>query len=295
MRSSRAERRTATSIPQHSLSTPPHAFPQNKSKITLPPDEPMAAARRFSCGVYSALAINLALVFMTVISLALMHGPTAQRHAQTTSTSALLNALDERNERFKIVSEEVVYNRYARVYDRKVKFPNGQTFAFDIWGRVWRNDSFSVVAVIPFDKRTQTFTLVREYNPAHGRYVYSFPQGMVERSKHHSIQAAAAAELEEEAHLKCRRWTSLLTDHSPGVPQDKYQREVVFFYLCADAVAVENAAHLDNEEDIEIVRGVTVDQVRRLCQAGALQSNNIAAGLMAVEYLRNLRLIPIWM
>lgn len=227
-----------------------------------------------------------------VITLVSERGPIAQRHSETKSTPELLRALRERDTRFKVESETVVYDRYARVYSRNVRFPTGQVFSFDVWGRVWKNDSFKVVAVVPFDRLTQTFTLIREYNPAHGRYVYSFPQGMVERLKHSNVQAAAEAELEEEAQLKCLHWVPLFDRSSPGVPQDKYQREVVFAYLCAHSLKMDRPAHVDDEEFIEIVHGVTSMQVQQLFQAGVMQSNNIAAGLMAIDQLRRMKLIP---
>lgn len=118
----------------------------------------------------------------------------------------------------------------------------------------------------------------------------------MEWGKHVTLINAAAAELEEEAHLACDHLVSLLSDDdvvSGGVPQDKYQRESVYFFLCADSKHVDNPAHLDDEEEsLEVVHGVTVEQVYELARAGALQSNNIAAGLMAVEKLRNMNVVP---
>lgn len=214
-------------------------------------------------------------------------------HPDTTTTEALLHALRSRNKLFKVLSDDVVYDRYARVYAREIRFPNGKQFSFDIWGRVWKNDSFSVVTVVPFDRATGTFTLVREYNIAHARFVYSFPQGCVERSKHRTNQAAAAAELEEEAQLRCDNWINLLEgDEGVGAPQDKYQRESVFYYLCTDASHVDDPAALDPEENIQIVHGVSSTQLRELVAAGALQSNNIAAAVMGMDKLRQLRLLP---
>lgn len=292
MRSIPAGRRTISIVSNQSNSV--SGFEYNRSRLGAPLRLPLSITMRLPCFIYCVLLLSIGLVAVAMCSLAMVYGPAASRHLQTTSTDKLLKALDERNKRFKVVAEEVVYGRYARVYDRKIQFPNGKTFSFDIWGRVWRNNSFSVVSVVPFDRYSQTFTLVREYNPAHERHVYSFPQGMVEWSKHTNVQAAAAAELEEEAHLKCRKWTSLLTEKGAGVPQDKYQREVVFFYLCADVVTVDKAAKIDEEEDIEIVNGVTIRQFQELCAAGVLQSNNVAAGLMAIEQLRAMRFISKW-
>lgn len=225
-----------------------------------------------------------------------------RRHPHTVTTSKLLTDLHALNSKFEFVSDSVVYNRYARVYDRTIRFPNNQQFSFDVWGRAWKNNSFSVVVVVPFDKATQTFTLIREFNVAHNQHVYSFPQGMVEfGEKHTSVKHAATLELEEEAHLKCMDWIYLL-DHdeadttkssASAIPQDKYQREKVYVYLCTNAVELhDNIAGVDAEEEIEIIHGITTQQVFQLSQAGVLQSNNIAAGLLAVEKLRHLALIP---
>lgn len=216
-----------------------------------------------------------------------------QRHPDTTTTANLIQALREREKAFTVTGEKVVYDRYARVYSREIRFPNGKQFAFDVWGRVWKNDSFAVVTVVPFDRETQTFTLIREYNIAHARFMYCFPQGQIEKAKHSSVQIAAAAELEEEAQLRCDDWISLLRgDDGRGAPQDKYQRETVYYFLCTAAFHVNDAAHMDPEEDIEVVHGVTSAQLRDLVAAGALQSNNMAAALMAIDKLRFLRLLP---
>ncbi|PXF42893.1 hypothetical protein BWQ96_07340 [Gracilariopsis chorda] len=237
----------------------------------------------------------LLLVLLAAVALTLYLSPlsTTPPHPDTTTTSNLLKALQQRQTSYKVLSDKVVYDRYARVYSRQIRFPDGRQFDFDVWGRVWKNDSFAVVTVVPFDRPTKTFTLVREYNIAHARYVYSFPQGQYERSKHRSIRHGAAAELEEEAHLQCDEWVNLLhNDLGRGAPQDKYQRETVHYFLCTAAHHVQHAADRDEEENIEVVRGVTATQLRQLVAAGALQSNNIAAALMALHELSTLRLLP---
>lgn len=216
-------------------------------------------------------------------------------HPDTVTTHALLEALHIREREYHVISDSVVFDNYARVYSRQIQFPNGRHFIFDVWGRAWRGDSFAVVTVVPFDRGTRTFTLLREYNIAHSRYVYTFPQGMFERSKHQSVENGAAKELEEEAHLRCHEWSNLLgDDKGQGAPQDKYQRETVHYFLCTSATHIDaaDAAHRDEEEDIEIVPGVTPAQLKDLIKAGALQSNNIAAALMGIDRLRQLRFLP---
>lgn len=241
----------------------------------------------FTTGTYIALAISITLTLFNLMTLRARYNNSilARGDIEKKSGSGLLSALAVRNERYKIVKDKVVYDRYARVYSRDIRFPDGRMFSFDVWGRNWRNDSFTVVAIVPFDRHAHTLTLVREYNPAHGRHVYSFPQGVMEPSRHSDIQSAAAAELEEEAHLKCESWIALFSGKD-GMPQDKYQRESVFSFLCSDAVVVDNPAHVDDEEDIEIVSGVSINEFRNLAKRGALQSNNVAAGLLALDQLR---------
>lgn len=100
-------------------------------------------------------------------------------------------------------------------------------------------------------------------------------------------------ELEEEAGLACDSWTDLLpSDGGTGAPQDKYQRETVHYFLCTAAKRIGAGKGVDEEEDIEVVQGVTSAQIRELVAAGALQSNNIAAGLMAIDWLRHHGMLP---
>lgn len=180
----------------------------------------------------------------------------------------------------------MVYSRYARVYSRRIQFPNEQVVDYDIWGRVWRNDSFGVVTIVPFDAATRTFTLIREYNPAHTMFTYGFPQGQMEPAKHGSNFIAAAAELEEEARLKCTEWVDLMDGN--WAPQDKYQRERVWFYLCLRTEKMEEARSRDKEEDMDIVEGVTIAQVGELGRGGKMQSNQLAACFLALSALQKL-------
>jgi 8-oxo-dGTP pyrophosphatase MutT (NUDIX family) len=152
------------------------------------------------------------------------------------------------------------------------------------------------VCVVPFDASDMTFTLVREYNIAHAMHVYSFPQGCYERSKHSSAQAAAEAELNEEARLRCAPSALIpLLETPDGSPQDKFQREKVHYFLCADSsrVAEREGRQRDVDEDINIESRVSVAQLKGLMRAGVMQSNNIAAGLLAIDRLRQDGLLPV--
>lgn len=88
------------------------------------------------------------------------------------------------------------------------------------WGRNWKKDSFGVVIIVPYDSKTKSFTLVKEYSVAHDRFVYGFPTGMIDLDKHSSPLDAAEQELDEEAHLTCNKLINLLAPMAEhGVPQ----------------------------------------------------------------------------
>lgn len=206
----------------------------------------------------------------------------------------LLSKLSELNAGYSVLEDKVVYSNFARVYARTVRYSDGTNFTFDVWGRTWRDNSFGVAIAIPFTRtgrRTGSFTLVREYCVAHARFVYSFPAGQVELKKHADARAGAVAELGEEAGLKCTRPMVSLLGTDGGAPQDKFQREAVHYFLCTDARRDRARHDRDKEERIQVVPDVSVKDLMALVRAGAMQSNMIAAALMAVEELRRSRLL----
>lgn len=201
-------------------------------------------------------------------------------------TAKLLDALAtaDAGERQRVVGDTVAWTGFARVYSRQVLYEDGHNVTFDVWGRCWRDEAFAVAIVVPFDRLTRTFTLVREFCIAHGRHVYSFPAGQVEKKHGGDATAAAVAELEEEAHLKCAtRMRKLVT---MAAPQDKFQREVVHYFLCDRIVPMSSAALLDPEERIDIVGGVKAATLLNIVRAGGMQSNMMAAALLAMDDLR---------
>ncbi len=208
-------------------------------------------------------------------------GAEERRHAFKPKAKELLKALETDVE--KVVSESVAWTGYARVYSRTVAYADGRPNAtFDVWGRTWRGGMFGVAIAVPFVRKTRSFTLVREFCVAHNRFVYSFPAGQVE-SKHKDAADAAVAELDEEARLVCRKPMRELVK---GAPQDKFQREAVHYYLCDDAVRKRSGfAMRDKEELIDIVPGVRVEELLALVSAGAMQSNMIAAAMLAIHDL----------
>lgn len=201
--------------------------------------------------------------------------------------AALLRAAADMTDAHAIVGESVAFQRYARVYSQHVRQPSGNVVDFDIVGRLWKDESFAVISVVPYDPATKTFTLIREYNPATRSGAYTFPQGSVEPAKHGSPLHAALAELREEGRLRCdpKNMVNLL---DRGSSQDKYQKEVVHYFLCTLVVpeAQEEWQARDKDELMHIESAVSVGELKALIRAGVMQSNVIASAFLAIDHLQ---------
>lgn len=73
-----------------------------------------------------------------------------------------------------------------------------------------------------------------------------------------------------------------------SVPMDKYVITEITPYLVIDAEHVPNPRPLDDEEDIEIVRGVTAEEILRMIREGDFNLVGGWGALLALEKLREL-------
>jgi len=238
-----------------------------------------------------SLARASVLPFFLLFLFCIIRGPVGRenRLQKARGVPKLLSMLKTKSQ--EVAQETVAWTGYARVYERTVVYSDGRKNAtFDVWGRTWRDETFGVVIIIPFVRSSRTFTLVKEFCVAHNRFVYSFPAGQIER-KHKSILEAAKMEFAEEAHMKCARPLKPLLTGDIGAPQDKFQREAVHYYLCQDSKTVLDAPVRDAEENIDIISGVRPAELLAIVKAGTMQSNMIAAAMLALHDLRMTRLL----
>lgn len=187
------------------------------------------------------------------------------------------------DEAFKIVSEKKIFERYQTVYQRDVLFPTGKTVSYDVLGNC-RSD-FTSVFVFPFNTKSQSVTLLREYSPGKNKETLSFVAGMFEKGKHRSIEEAARAELSEEAFLTGGKLIPLV---SGGVSADKYSLNHFHYFLALDCVDDESPGERDEEEWITVVRGVSLSEVRKNIEGGELNTPNSLLGMLALDKLRGL-------
>ena len=136
-----------------------------------------------------------------------------------------------------------------------------------------------------WNTKTKTATLVREYMPASNRIMWGMAAGLVEAKHGGDTEIAARHELEEECHLVGGKWIPLTKNASA---MDKYALTTINAYLVLDAEPAINPKPLDDEEDIEIVQGITIPEILKWISEGEM---NLVGGwgcLLAIEKLREI-------
>lgn len=207
-----------------------------------------------------------------------------------------------------IIGQEFAYKRWRTILERSIRMPNGRVVDFDLVGMAGAS---SAVVVFAWNTSQKTATLVREYHPgAPGKttfrsvdiiailmlvfpfvigphkFLFGAAAGIVEDDKHNAnVELAAQQELEEECHLAGGTW-HLLTPEP--LAMDKYSTTNIRAFLVLDASHVPDPRPQDHEEDIEIIRNVSLDEIRNMIRRGEMNIVGTWACLMAIEKLRDL-------
>lgn len=188
----------------------------------------------------------------------------------------------EDGDTFEILDETVAYSGWRTITKRKVRMRNGKIVNFDLVG-VKSGDG--AVLIFAWDTKTKTVTMIREYMPASHKILWGLAAGLIEKKHGEDPSVAAQHELEEECHLTGGTWIPL--SKAPSA-MDKYALTSVAAYLVLDAQPATNPKPLDEEEDIEIVPGVTIDEIMEYITAGEM---NLVSGwgcLLAIAKLREI-------
>jgi 8-oxo-dGTP pyrophosphatase MutT (NUDIX family) len=187
---------------------------------------------------------------------------------------------------YDIVKEEVLYEGWRKVIRRTVQSPKlTKHIDFDV---IDQTHSTGAVIIFAWNSTSKTATIIREYMPGCHRVLGGLAAGLVEGKHGGSEEDAARHELEEECHLAGGTWYRLIDD-GVSVPMDKYVQTEIVPYLVVDPHHVPNPKPLDDEEDIEIVSGVSAEEILQIVKKGDM---NLVAGwgaLLALNKLRELR------
>ena len=188
------------------------------------------------------------------------------------------------DEKFQLLTEKIVYNRYKKVIQKDVRYPNGKIVSFDVISQ-----GCPSILVFPWDIPTKTTTLVREYQPGTNKVMYGIVAGMYESDKHSSPLECAQMELEEEAQLQCDNWINLLDEVS--IPFDKYSDNRFYTYLALNCTPKENPKAMDDDEFITIVPQVRYDQLMSIINKGEMNIASAFGVLLALRKLEQLQLL----
>lgn len=115
---------------------------------------------------------------------------------------------------------------------------------------------------------------------------YTCVAGAYDRHKHTSILDSAQHELSEEAHLKGGQWIDLSPKEQPlGISEMKWGTNRFVPFLCIDPIVDEQPLERDAEEYMEVVKDVSIADIKRFVTQGQVMLPSVQTIWMALEYL----------
>lgn len=187
---------------------------------------------------------------------------------------------------YDIVREEVLYEGWRKVIRRTVQSPKmTRHIEFDVIDQT--HSTGGAVIIFAWNSTSKSATIIREYMPGCHRVLGGLAAGLVEEKHGGSEEAAARHELEEECHLAGGTWYRLI-DENVSVPMDKYVQTEIVPYLVVDPHHVPNPKPIDDEEDIEIVSGVSAEEIMQMVKKGDMNLVGGWGALLALVKLREL-------
>lgn len=142
------------------------------------------------------------------------------------------------------------------------------------------------VLIFVWDTKTKTVTMIREYMPGSNKILWGLAAGLIETDKHgNDPRIAAQHELEEECHLSGGTWVPL---SKVPAAMDKYALTTINAYLVIDPMPAMDPKPLDDEEDIEIVDGITIPQIYDWITTGEMNLVSAWGCMLAIEKLREM-------
>jgi ADP-ribose pyrophosphatase len=173
-------------------------------------------------------------------------------------------------------SREVYLNRWMRVREDAVQFPNG---AQGIYGVVEKPD---FVAIVPIDTNKRIH-LVQQYRyPVGGRY-WEIPQGSWEDKPGTDPEVVAMAELREETGLRAGRLVRV------GHLFQAYGFSNQGYHLYVATELEQGQATPETTESDMISQGFTISEVRQMIMGGEIKDATTVAAfgylLLATEFV----------
>ena len=183
---------------------------------------------------------------------------------------------------FLIQSEELVYKRFLKTWNRRVQYPNGRIFDWDIVGQPGTGPHFATV--FPYFQTTKTIRLLQEYCQGTNQMLYTLVAGGFDDKKHKSIRETAMCEMEEEARLKGGKMVCLMDEESFGISELKWSRNRFIPFICIDPI--ESLEAKRDPEELIVFRDVSIQEFNDIIQRGEMMLPSVQTGIMALNWLQ---------
>lgn len=188
---------------------------------------------------------------------------------------------------FLVEYSTAVYKRFARVTDRRVRYPTGGVFDFDVVGK--GSDFTSVVA---FCTKTKLISIICEYAQGPNRMTFSLPGGSFDPRKHSSLEDCCLQELSEEAGLRQPDGSKVLP-LAPGLCFGKSTVDKVYPFLVLDAEPDPQFSHeLQDAEEFIFVKEVPLERIFELMEQGSFLGVASCTFMLALRRLTAMGLLP---
>lgn len=184
---------------------------------------------------------------------------------------------------FKIHSEELGYKRFAKLWHRRVEFPDGRIIDWDIVGQPGKGPHFATV--FPYFTKSKLVRVLKEYSQGTNEIKYTMVAGGFDAEKHSSILDTAKYEMNEEASLKNGQFIQLLEQNNEGIAELKWSRNRFMPFLCIDPEEDLTPKAKDLEELIE-VEDISIGRFMELVLKGEMLLPAVQTGLMAIDWLK---------
>ncbi|MGD6815668.1 NUDIX hydrolase [Metabacillus sp. 84] len=166
-------------------------------------------------------------------------------------------------------SEQIYSGKIIDLYVQEVELPNGKTSKREV---IKHPGAVAVIAITPEGK----LLMVEQFRKALERTLIEIPAGKLEPGE--EPEKTAVRELEEETGFTARSIDHLVSFYtSPG-----FADELVHLYITEDLAPIENEAHLDEDEFVDLME-VTLEEAEALLKDGRIYDAKTA---YAVQYVR---------
>jgi hypothetical protein len=152
---------------------------------------------------------------------------------------------------FTILKEELAFKRYLKLWHRKVQYPDGRIFDWDVVGVNSTGPHFCVV--FPYNTKTKTVRVLREYSQGPNEMKFTLVAGGFDSKKHKDMLDVAKNELSEEAGLKEGNMICLLDVKSRGIAELKWGLNHFLPFLCLDPLNDLDPKKRDEEGLISLI------------------------------------------